>query len=342
MKVSEFDYDLPAELIAQEPLANRADSRLLVLNKTTGDILHTKFSNITDFLKKGDCLVINNTKVIPARLLGRKETGAHVEFLLLKELNSTADESRWEALVRPGKKLREGDKVFFNNDLTGEIAENSDRGTRVITLKSKSDVNLAIQRTGEMPLPPYIKTKLDDANRYQTIYGEKEGSAAAPTAGLHFTDQIFKEAENKGVKIAKVTLSIGLDTFRPVKVDEVESHRIHKEHISLDKKASQIINETKANGGRVVAVGTTSVRTIESCADDGKVATYAGETGIFIYPGYNFKITDCMITNFHLPRSTLLMLVSAFAGQSHIKKAYAEAIDRKYRFFSFGDAMLIC
>lgn len=341
MKVSEFDYDLPTELIAQEPLTNRADSRLLVLDRATGKILHTKFSHITDFLKQDDCLVINNTKVIPARLLGRKKTGARIEFLLLKEIDSTANEARWEALVKPGNRLKQGDLVFFNDDLTAEIGENYSRGTRIVMLKSTLDIRLALQRYGEMPLPPYIKTRLKDAGRYQTIYGEKEGSAAAPTAGLHFTEEIFRKAQNKGIKVAKVTLNIGLDTFRPVKVDEVEEHEIHKEHISLDSKAAKTINDSKAAGGRIIAVGTTSVRTIESCAKDSRVIPYTGNTGIFIYPGYKFKITDCIMTNFHLPKSTLLMLVSAFAGNENIRQAYTEAVSKKYRFFSFGDAMFI-
>lgn len=341
MKVADFDYDLPSELIAQEPLANRADSRLLVLNKETGEIVHTEFTNIIDYLGPGDCMVINDTKVIPARLIGTKNTGGKIEVLLLKERNSSASVAEWEALVKPGKRLREGDKVSINENLSVEIGKTTESGTRVITLKSMTDVRSVLMHAGEIPLPPYIKSELQDVSRYQTVYGDKEGSAAAPTAGLHFTNEIFSELQNKGINIAKVTLNIGLDTFRPVKAENIEDHHIHKEYISLEGATASLVNDAKARGGRIVAVGTTSVRVIESCSRDGNVFPYAGDTGIFIYPGYDFKITDCMITNFHLPRSTLLMLVSAFAGKDNILRTYREAVQLKYRFFSFGDAMLI-
>lgn len=341
MKLADFDYYLPAELIAQEPLRNRADSRLLVLNRASGEIAHTKFSKIDDYIDKGDCLVINNTKVLPARLLGAKATGAKIEILLLKELSADKNKATWEALIKPGKRLKQGDRVLFNDSLAATIGEITPSGGRTIILQSKKNITRTIKEIGKMPLPPYIKSELQDLDRYQTVYSEKEGSAAAPTAGLHFTEDIITEITNKGAEIATITLNIGLDTFRPVQTENIEDHHIHKEYIELDENAAATINRATEHGGKIIAVGTTAVRTLESCAKDDSVTPYAGETDKFIYPGYKFAITDRLITNFHLPKSTLLMLVSAFAGTENIKKAYREAIELKYRFFSFGDAMLI-
>ncbi len=348
MKTSDFYYDLPQELIAQDPLADRSSSRLLVLDKYTGDIKHGHFTDITGYLNEGDCLVLNNTKVIPARLLGIKpDTGAAIEVFLLKRLESEGKGNVWETLVRPGKKLKEGARVSFGDGLlTGEITKRLPDGNRIVRFDCDGIFEEVLDKLGEMPLPPYITHKLADKNRYQTVYARYEGSAAAPTAGLHFTDELLKNIEDKGVKIAYVTLHVGLGTFRPVKTEEVTEHKMHSEWYRIDKEAADIINGTKESGGRVICVGTTSCRTIESAAymdDDGryKLKPCEGDTEIFIYPGYEFKLLDCLITNFHLPESTLIMLVSALAGREHVLDAYKEAVRERYRFFSFGDAMFI-
>ena len=340
MKTSDFYYELPEELIAQDPLLKRSDSRLMVLDKETGGIKHDIFHNITDYLDPKDCLVINNTKVIPARLIGeRKETGSPVEILLLKRI----DDKRWETIVRPGKKLRVGSRaVFGNGQLEAEVVEVLEDGNRIVEFGYEGIFEEILDSLGEMPLPPYITHKLQDKNRYQTVYAKYDGSAAAPTAGLHFTPELLDEIRETGVRIAEVTLHVGLGTFRPVKVDDVTKHHMHTEVYNVTKEAADIINETKKNGGRVICVGTTSCRTIESCADEyGMVIPGSGETGIFIYPGYEFKVLDALITNFHLPESTLLMLVSALAGRERVLAAYEEAVRERYRFFSFGDAMFI-
>jgi S-adenosylmethionine:tRNA ribosyltransferase-isomerase len=342
MKTSKFNYDLPTELIAQTPLPNRAESRLLALDKKTGEIEHRRFGEITDFLRQGDCLVVNDTRVLPARLLCRKETGGKVEILLLREIESTGKSSIWETLVKPGRKLKKGDRLLFKNgNLEAEIGDRLETGSRIVALQSDLKIKEAIRLNGNLPLPPYIKTELNDQERYQTVYSEKEGSAAAPTAGLHFTEELLEKISGKGVRMAKITLDVGLDTFRPVKTENIEDHLIHKEKISLSPRAAETINKTREIGGRIIAVGTTAVRTIESCAKNGRVVPYFGETGLFIYPGYKFRMVDCLITNFHLPKSTLLMLVCAFGGYEKVMEAYREAIKMHYRFFSFGDAMLI-
>lgn len=340
MKTSDFYYDLPEELIAQEPLKDRSSSKLLVLDRETGEIEHKIFKDITNYLKEGDCLVINDTKVLPARLIGeRVGTGAKVEILLLvrKDINT------WEVLVKPGKKARVGDKISFGGGkLVAEILETIEGGNRIIKFHYEGVFENIIEELGEMPLPPYITHKLEDRNRYQTVYAEHDGSAAAPTAGLHFTPELMEKIQNMGVKIAHVTLHVGLGTFRPVKVDDVTNHEMHSEYYVVEKSQADIINETKKNGGRVIAVGTTSTRTLESVTDEnGVVHEGNGWTKIFIYPGYKFKAIDCLITNFHLPESTLIMLVSALAGKENVFKAYETAVKEKYRFFSFGDAMLI-
>lgn len=340
MKTSDFYYDLPEELIAQEPLKDRSSSRLLVLDRETGEIEHKIFKDITNYLKEGDCIVINDTKVLPARLIGeRVGTGAKVEILLLvrKDINT------WEVLVKPGKKARPGDKISFGGGkLVAEILETIEGGNRIIKFHYDGVFENIIEELGEMPLPPYITHKLEDRNRYQTVYAEHDGSAAAPTAGLHFTPELIEKIQNMGVKIAHVTLHVGLGTFRPVKVDDVTNHEMHSEYYVVEKSQADIINETKKNGGRVIAVGTTSTRTLESVTDEnGVVHEGSGWTKIFIYPGYKFKAIDCLITNFHLPESTLIMLVSALAGKENVFKAYEIAVKEKYRFFSFGDAMFI-
>lgn len=340
MKTSDFYYDLPKELIAQDPLLDRSSSRLLVLHSKSGKIEHRTFTDIVDYLKPGDCLVRNNTKVIPARLYGeKKDTKAAVEILLLKRLEN----DRWESLVRPGKKLRKGAVVDFGNGtLTGTIEEVTDEGNRIIRFDYDGIFEEILDKLGQMPLPPYITHKLEDKNRYQTVYAKYDGSAAAPTAGLHFTKELFEKLEEKGVIVANVTLHVGLGTFRPVKVEDVSDHHMHTEFCMISAEDAKKINEAKKAGGRIVCVGTTSCRTIESIADaDGKLAPTSVNTDIFIYPGYKFKLMDCLITNFHLPESTLLMLVSAICGKDVIMKAYKEAVDEKYRFFSFGDAMFI-
>lgn len=340
MKTSDFYFDLPEELIAQDPLEDRSASRLLVLNKETGETEHKIFRDIVNLINPGDCLVLNNTRVIPARLLGVKEdTGAHVEVFLLKKLTKDT----WETLVKPGKKLKPGARVVFGDGLLkATILDTMEEGARKVLFEYDGIFEEVLDKLGEMPLPPYITHKLKDRDRYQTVYARYDGSAAAPTAGLHFTNELLAELEAKGVRIAYVTLHVGLGTFRPVKVDDVTNHHMHSEHYVVTEEAADIINSTKANGGRVICVGTTSCRTIESSSDDtGKVIPGESDTQIFIYPGYSFKVLDALITNFHLPESTLVMLVSALAGKDNIMKAYREAIDLKYRFFSFGDAMFI-
>ena len=340
MKTSDFYYDLPEELIAQDPLQDRSASRLLVLDKQTGQIQHRIFTDIIDYLNPGDCLVINDTKVIPARLHGIKEdTGAHIEVLLLKRKEGNV----WETLVRPGKKARPGTRLTFGDGrLKGQVIDVVDEGNRLIRFEYEGIFEEVLDALGEMPLPPYITHKLEDKNRYQTVYAKHEGSAAAPTAGLHFTESLLAKIQEKGVRIARVTLHVGLGTFRPVKVDDVENHHMHSEFYMISKEAADTINKTKRSGGRIISVGTTSTRTLESASDaQGSVHETSGWTDIFIYPGYTFKCIDALITNFHLPESTLLMLVSALAGKEHILDAYKEAVNMRYRFFSFGDAMFI-
>ena len=340
MKTSDFYFDLPQELIAQDPLPDRSSSRLMVLDKETGRISHRIFRDITEYLNPGDCLVINDTKVIPARLIGaREETGGKVEILLLKRRENDI----WETLVKPGKKCRVGARVTFGNgELKAEIKEVLSDGNRLVQFEYEGIFEEVLDRLGQMPLPPYITHKLKDKNRYQTVYAKYEGSAAAPTAGLHFTTELLNQIEAMGVHIARVTLHVGLGTFRPVKVNDVLNHHMHSEYYHVSKEAADIINEARKNGGRIISVGTTSTRTLESVAqEDGTIVPGSGNTEIFIYPGYKFKAIDCLITNFHLPESTLLMLVSALAGREHILAAYEEAVKEKYRFFSFGDAMYI-
>lgn len=337
LKTSDFYFELPPELIAQDPLADRSASRLLMVDKISGEIRHETFRNIADYLRPGDCLVLNNTRVIPARLLGVKEdTGASIEVLLLKR----DKEDVWECLVRPGKKLRPGAKVSFGEGLLrGEVLEIAPEGNRMIRFEYDGIFEEILDRLGEMPLPPYITHKLQDKNRYQTVYARYDGSAAAPTAGLHFTSELLSKIRDKGVKIACVTLHVGLGTFRPVKTENVLDHHMHSEYYQISGEAAALINETKEKGGRVICVGTTSCRTVESAADEsGRLEQRCGNTEIFIYPGYSFKVTDCLITNFHLPESTLVMLVSALAGREHVLNAYREAVRERYRFFSFGDA----
>ena len=341
MKRQDFYFDLPEELIAQDPLEDRSSSRLLVLDKKTGATSHHIFREIKDYLKPGDCLVINDTKVIPARLFGvKKDTGAKIEVLLLKRRENDI----WETLVKPGKKAKPGTVIDFGDGiLTGTVIETVDDGNRLIQFSYEGIFEEILDRLGQMPLPPYITHKLQDKNRYQTVYAKYEGSAAAPTAGLHFTKELLKQIEDMGVNIARVTLHVGLGTFRPVKVENVLEHHMHSEYYNVTETAAKLINDTKKNGGRIIAVGTTSTRTLESVADDnGVIHPGCGNTEIFIYPGYKFKAIDCLITNFHLPESTLLMLVSALAGKDHIMAAYEEAVKERYRFFSFGDAMFIC
>lgn len=340
MKTSDFYYDLPEELIAQDPLEDRTASKLLVLDRKTGTVEHKIFSDVIDYLNKGDCLVINNTRVIPARLIGEKEgTGGKVEVLLLKRRANDV----WETLVKPGKKLKPGARVIFGDGrLKAEILEIAEEGNRLVRFYYEGIFEEILDSLGEMPLPPYITHKLEDKEMYQTVYAKFDGSAAAPTAGLHFTKELLNKIEEKGIKIASITLHVGLGTFRPVKVDDVNNHHMHTEWYEVNAEAAEIINETKRNGGRVICVGTTSCRTIESVADDnGYMKAKTGETDIFIYPGYKFKIMDGLITNFHLPESTLVMLVSAFAGKENVLSAYETAVKERYRFFSFGDAMIL-
>jgi len=341
MKVSDFDYELPQELIAQVPIKDRSASRLMVLNRENKTIEDKIFKDIIDYLKPGDCLVRNNTKVIPARLYGiKEETGVHIEFLLLKRIEGDI----WEVMVHPGRRLKIGTKVIFGEGLLkAEILEMMEGGNRKVKFEYEGIFNEILDQIGLMPLPPYIKEKLDDKSRYQTVYAKYEGSAAAPTAGLHFTEELLEKIKEKGIEIANVTLHVGIGTFRPVKVENIEEHDMHSEHYYIKAEDAEKINNTKKNGGRIIAVGTTSCRVLESVADEnGLVKETEGDTSIFIYPGYKFKCIDCLITNFHLPESTLIMLVSALAGKDYIMKAYKHAVEEKYRFFSFGDAMFIC
>ena len=340
MKTSDFYYDLPKELIAQDPLEDRSASRLMHLNKETGEYEHGHFRDILKYLKPGDCLVINDTKVIPARLYGSKVgTDAAIEILLLKRRENDI----WETLVKPGKKCKVGTVISFGDGiLTGEVVDIVDEGNRLIQFHYDGIFEEILDQLGEMPLPPYITHKLQDKNRYQTVYAKHEGSAAAPTAGLHFTKELLQQVQDAGVKIAHVTLHVGLGTFRPVKVEDVTQHHMHSEFYVVEEDQAKLINDTKAAGGRVIAVGTTSCRTLESAtSEDGILKAGSGWTEIFIYPGYRFKMIDGLITNFHLPESTLVMLVSALAGKEHIMAAYEAAVKEKYRFFSFGDAMFI-
>ncbi|MBR5266948.1 MAG: tRNA preQ1(34) S-adenosylmethionine ribosyltransferase-isomerase QueA [Lachnospiraceae bacterium] len=340
MNVSDFYFDLPEELIAQDPLEDRASSRLLVLDKESGETKHQHFRDILKYLKKGDCLVINNTKVIPARLFGTKVgTDAKIEVLLLKRKSDNV----WETLVKPGKKMKEGAEVSFGNGLLkGKVVGVVDEGNRLIQFEYDGIFEEILDQLGQMPLPPYITHQLQDKNRYQTVYAKHDGSAAAPTAGLHFTKELLAEIEAMGVKIANVTLHVGLGTFRPVKVETLEEHHMHSEFYIVEEEEAKKINDTKKEGGRVICVGTTSCRTLESATgEDGILKAGSGWTQIFIYPGYQFKILDCLITNFHLPESTLVMLVSALAGKEHVMAAYEEAVKERYRFFSFGDAMFV-
>lgn len=340
MKTSDFYFELPEEQIAQDPLPDRSSSRLMVLHRDTGEIEHRRFTDIVEYLHEGDCLVRNNTKVIPARLFGtRKDTGAVIEFLLLKR----REDDIWETLVKPGKKARTGVQVDFGDGiLSGEIVDVLEDGNRLIQFSYEGIFEEILDRLGQMPLPPYIKHKLEDKNRYQTVYARYDGSAAAPTAGLHFTEELFEKLEAKGVVVANVTLHVGLGTFRPVKVEDVTSHHMHSEHYFIEADEAEKINRAKREGRRIICVGTTSCRTIESAADENGVLKEAeGDTEIFIYPGYSFKVMNQLITNFHLPESTLLMLVSALAGREFVLHAYEEAVREGYRFFSFGDAMLI-
>ncbi len=340
MKLDLFDYELPEELIAQTPLEKRDTSRLLKLDRKSGEVTHGSFRDIKKYLKKGDCLVLNDTRVIPARLYGQREdSGAEVEFLLLKRISTT----EWETIVRPGKKLKEGRRVVFGGGkLYGEIKEVLETGNRIVKFEYDGVFENLLDELGEMPLPHYITHKLEDTTRYQTVYAKYDGSAAAPTAGLHFTPNLMDEIREMGVKIAYVTLHVGLGTFRPVKVENIEEHEMHSEYYIMPEETARIINETKQKGGRVIAVGTTSCRTLESVADEnGFVRHCSGNTDIFIYPGYKFKLIDGLITNFHLPKSTLIMLVSTFAGRENTMNAYKSAVNERYRFFSFGDSMII-
>lgn len=339
MKVSEFKYDLPEELIAQHPYDKRDSARLMVIDKTSQKIEHKIFADVIDYLQPGDCLVINNTKVLPARLYGKKETGANVEFLLLKRIEGDC----WEAMVRPGNKLRPGTKVTFGEGiLQAEVLEVLDGGNRKVKFEYEGIFNEILDKIGLMPLPPYIKEKLENNDDYQTVYAKYNGSSAAPTAGLHFTEELLEQIKQKGVEIANVTLHVGIGTFRPVKVENIEEHHMHSEHYYIKQEDADKINQAKKNGHKVVSVGTTSCRVLESVADEnGFVKETEGDTSIFIYPGYHFKCIDRLITNFHLPESTLIMLVSSLAGKDFVMKAYEEAVKERYQFFSFGDAMMI-
>ncbi|WP_213471321.1 tRNA preQ1(34) S-adenosylmethionine ribosyltransferase-isomerase QueA [Paenibacillus dendritiformis] len=341
MDVNLFDFDLPERLIAQTPLPERTASRLLALNRRTGEVEHRTFPDIIEYLKPGDLLVLNDTRVIPARLHGVKpDTGGHVEVLLLKQ----EQDDVWEVLAKPAKRLKKGSTVRFGDELTGTVIEEREMGGRLIRFEYAGIFNEILDRLGQMPLPPYIKEQLQDRERYQTVYAKHEGSAAAPTAGLHFTDRILEDIRAKGVRIAMITLHVGLGTFRPMSADVVEEHVMHSEYYEMSEETAALINETRSSGGRIVAVGTTSCRTLETVAGrygSEPVAACSGWTDIFIYPGYEFRLVDSLLTNFHLPKSTLVMLVSAFAGREHIMAAYREAIEQEYRFFSFGDVMFI-
>ena len=340
MKVSDFDFDLPEELIAQHPLEKRDSSRLMVLDKNTGEIEHKSFHDVIEYLNEGDTLVLNNTRVMPARLIGENEgTGGKIEFLLLKRIEG----DRWECLAKPGKRAKVGQKFTFGEGkLICTVVDIVEEGNRIIEFSYEGIFEQVLDELGEMPLPPYITEKLEDKERYQTVYSKEKGSAAAPTAGLHFTEELLKEIKAKGVNIAYLTLHVGLGTFRPVKVEDINEHIMHSEYYHLDNENADLINETKKRGNKVIAVGTTSTRTLETIGDDnGFVREQSGWTDIFIYPGYKYKVIDELITNFHLPESTLIMLVSALAGKEHVMNAYNEAVKEKYRFFSFGDSMLI-
>lgn len=342
MNLHDFYYELPEELIAQDPLSDRSSSRLMVMDRRTGALEHKIFRDIVDFLNPGDCLVINDTKVIPARLIGEKDgTGAAIEVLLLKRKEDLKDV--WEVLVKPGKKAKTGTRITFGGGrLAAEVIDIVDEGNRLIRFEYEGIFEEILDELGQMPLPPYITHKLQDQNRYQTVYAKHEGSAAAPTAGLHFTKELLEQISNKGIDIATVTLHVGLGTFRPVKVENIQEHHMHSEFYMITQEAADKINAAKERGGRVICVGTTSCRTIESAAsEDGRLEACSGWTEIFIYPGYKFKMLDALITNFHLPESTLLMLVSAFAGRENVLAAYKTAVEERYRFFSFGDAMFI-
>ena len=339
MKKSDFYFDLPEELIAQTPLEQRDHSRLLHLNKTTGEIEHMHFYQLPDLLREGDCLVLNNSRVLPARLIGSRLTGGSVELVLLRDLGDGC----WECLSRPGRKTKPGTELTFGNgELTATVESVAEGGNRIVRFHYEGIFLEVLERLGKMPLPPYIKAELEDAERYQTVYSKELGSAAAPTAGLHFTPELLEEIASRGVKICYVTLHVGLGTFRPVKEDEIENHEMHSEICIIPEETAKTVTETKRNGGRIVCVGTTSCRTVESFAnEDGSLPAASGWTDIFIYPGYKFKCLDALVTNFHLPESTLIMLVSALAGREHVLNAYKTAVEEKYRFFSFGDAMFI-
>ncbi|KEH88734.1 MULTISPECIES: tRNA preQ1(34) S-adenosylmethionine ribosyltransferase-isomerase QueA [Clostridium] len=340
MKVKDFDFYLPQELIAQHPMEKRDESRLMVVDRKSGQIEHKIFRDILAYLNEGDCLVLNNTRVLPARLIGEKEnTGGKIEFLLLRRIEGDT----WETLVKPGKKAKIGARfVFGSGELKAEVKSMGEDGSRIIEFEYEGIFEEVLDKLGQMPLPPYITERLEDKERYQTVYSKEKGSAAAPTAGLHFTEELLKEIKEKGIKIAFVTLHVGLGTFRPVKVENIEEHHMHSEYYTMSKETADIINNTKENGGKIIAVGTTSCRTLETIGDEnGKVRETSGWTDIFMYPGYKFKVVDRLITNFHLPQSTLLMLVSAFSSRENIMNAYKEAVENKYRFFSFGDAMFL-
>lgn len=339
-KLSDYDYELPQELIAQTPLSDRSASKLMVLDRENKTISHKHFYDIVDYLEEGDCLVLNDTKVIPARLYGEKEgTGGHIEIVLLKRLSDT----QWEVMTRPGKKMKPGARVVFGNgELKCSVECVTEGGLRIVNFEFDGIFEEVLDKLGQMPLPPYITEKLEDKNRYQTVYAKNSGSAAAPTAGLHFTKELLQKIRDKGVKIAYLTLHVGLGTFRPVKVEDITTHKMHSEFYQISKETADVINSTKQQGGRIISVGTTSTRTLETVADEnGLIRETSGWTDIFIYPGYKFKIVDCLITNFHLPESTLLMLVSALYDREEVLKAYSEAVKHRYRFFSFGDAMFI-
>jgi len=339
-KLKDYYYDLPESLIAQTPLDDRSSSRLMVLNRNEKSIEHKHFSDVLDYLKEGDCLVLNDTKVIPARLYGEKEhTGGQIEIVLLKRVTDT----KWEVMTRPGKKMKPGARaVFGNGELKCTVESVTEGGLRIVDFEFDGIFEEVLDKLGQMPLPPYITEKLEDKDRYQTVYAKNSGSAAAPTAGLHFTQELLQKIRDKGVNIAYLTLHVGLGTFRPVKVEDIKTHKMHSEFYEISEETARIVNETKKNGGRVISVGTTSTRTLETAADEsGMISACHGWTDIFIYPGYKFKTVDCLITNFHLPESTLLMLVSALYDREEVLKAYAEAVEEKYRFFSFGDAMFV-
>lgn len=338
MLLTDFDYELPEELIAQKPVEPRNSSRLMVLNPVEKKILHEHFYNLKNFLHEGDTLIFNDTRVIPARLIGHKSTGAKVEIFLLRRIDSVT----WETLAKPGKKVLEGSEIIFSDELSCEIIGRTDFGGRIVKFKFSGIFEEILDRLGETPLPPYIHEKLDDSERYQTVYNRERGSAAAPTAGLHFTSEQMQDLKNFGVNLGFITLHVGLGTFRPVQVENIEQHEMHEEFFTIPEETANLIHNTKMNGGRIIAVGTTSIRTLESAAlNKNSVQVGSNATKIFIYPGYDFKIADALITNFHLPKSTLIMLVSAFAGREFILSAYKNAVDNKYRFFSFGDAMFI-